>query len=299
MTKNLLPNFLGLGAAKAATVSARRYLQQHPDVFVAAGEPRFFSFEGQDLDPEHVVHQATITDRESYHRLFDEHAGEKAIGEVSPSYLFNPRAPENIKKHIPDAKMFAILRDPSERAYSHFVHMAQNDFEVTTDFAEALREPVVQVGKWKRDRMYLPFGFYHEQLSRYFELFPPEQIKIFLYEEVIRDNKAMMRELYRFVGVDDTFEPDTSLRYNPSGIPKSRFIEQFTSKPHPVKTFVRAFLPGPARRALHRTKMKIQRKNLEKGKLSPEMRQHLIGIYREDILKLQDLIGRDLSTWLK
>lgn len=295
----MMPNFLGLGAAKAGTTSVREYLNAHNQIYMAPGEPRFFSFEDQELDPHHVVHRTTITDLCAYQKLFDGVTDEKAIGDISPSYLFNPRAPERIKHHVPDAKLFVILRNPVDRAFSHFVHMIKAGLEPETDFAKAIDNPLVKVGNWQRTRYYIQFGFYHDQISRYFQLFSREQIRVYLFEDLKNDPGALMHDLFVLLGVDDRFSPDSSRVFNPSGVPRSRLVHSLLFKPNVLKQLLKFALPAAALNRLKGTAYQFQQYNLRRLDFPEETRAHLTDIYREDILNLQQLIQRDLSMWLE
>jgi hypothetical protein len=96
--------------------------------------------------------------------------------------------------------------------------------------------------------------------------------------------------------VDDNFIPDTSTKYNVTGIPKNKFLHELLSKQNFLKTSVKAIMPQGLRRKLA---MNLKNANLVKPEFSLEIRKQLIEIYREDILKLQNLIQRDLSSWLQ
>lgn len=295
----MMPNFLGLGAAKAGTTSIRYYLKEHPGIFVASGEPRFFSFEGEKLDPRHVVHKSTITDLASYQELFSEVNGETAVGDISPSYLFNPRAPGRIKEYIPDAKMFALLRNPVDRAFSHFMHMVKSGHEPELNFRKALAESEVKVGQWNRTRYYIPFGFYHQQLQRYYALFDRDQLRVYLFDDLIESPLELVQDLYRFLAVDDSFVPDVEHRLNPSGIPRNRTLQNMISRQTGIKNVIRSLIPKKYDRGVSKFVHNIQKWNLRKEAIPQEMRYMLLDIYREDILRLQCLIDRDLSKWLE
>ena len=105
-----------------------------------------------------------------------------------------------------------------------------------------------------------------------------------------------MRGDYRFLGVDASFEPDTSRWHNPSGVPKNRLLVSALKRPNPLKAAARTLLPRKARARLSSV---LQERNLsEAPPLDPQARRQMVGLYQEDVLKLQDLIGRDLSNWL-
>ena len=127
-----LPNFLIIGAAKGGTTSLYAYLQQHPQVFMSSPkEPTFFGNEGTDglfngpHDEDRGYHSRVITNFVDYSALFDRVTNEKAIGEASIYYVYLPEAPEQIRKYVPKAAMFAILRNPADRAYSAYLHVVR------------------------------------------------------------------------------------------------------------------------------------------------------------------------------
>ena len=302
-----MPNFLVIGARKAGTTSLYHYLKQHPEVFMSpVKEPKFFALEGKLPDyrgpgDRWVMTQTSanraVTDLDEYEALFDGASGEKAVGEASPAYLCNPVVPERIKAYVPEAKLIAVLRDPAERAYSAYMHQVRDGRE-TLPFAEALdAEEERTRANWAPGWRYTREGFYSENLARYYELFGRDRVKVGLYEDLVEDPAGLMRSFFRFLGVDDSYEPDTARRHNPSGVPKSRFVVSLLKRPNPLKSVLKPLLPGGLR---GRISEGLQRRNLsEAPPLEPEARGRLVELYREDILRLQDLIGRDLSAWLR
>lgn len=294
-----IPNFLIIGAAKAGTTSLYDYLNQHPQIYMSSiKEPRFFALEGDKLDfrgPAQGINRTSVTKWEQYCQLFQEVTTEKAIGEASTIYLSNPKAPDRIKHYLPEVKLIAILRDPAERAFSSYVHLVRDGYE-NLSFTEGLEAEATRIKEnWQPLWYYKERGFYYEQLQRYFTIFKPEQIKICLYEELAADSTAVIQQLTRFLGVDDTFTPDLT-RKNVSGIPKNKFLQNLFTKDNPIKSVVKPLLPKSLRQSVLEN---VTKSNLgAKPTLSPQMRQKLISIYREDILKLQELIQKDLSRWL-
>ena len=117
-----LPNFIVIGAAKCGTTSLVHYLAQHPQVFMSAEkEPRFFAPEFFTKYISGPIRKGTIRNEmevKEYEGLFDDVTTEKAIGEASTEYIFFPETPKRIKKLLPDVKLIAILRNPSDRAFS-------------------------------------------------------------------------------------------------------------------------------------------------------------------------------------
>src|SRR3989338_3833819 len=131
-----LPNFLIIGATKAGTTSIHNYLGQHPEIFVCPHkETNFFA-----QDSATCFLGDAINTREDYEREFEGVKNEKAIGETSPAYLAVPTAPERIHGLIPHAKLIAILRDPAERAYSHYLMRRRQKREFRSSFEQCLDE---------------------------------------------------------------------------------------------------------------------------------------------------------------
>ncbi|MEJ7842586.1 MAG: sulfotransferase [Rubrobacter sp.] len=298
-----LPNFLLIGAQKAGTTALYHYLGQHPQVYMSpVKEPHFFAYEGEELDyrgprDREILPRMVVTDLEAYRELFRGAAGEKALGEASAGYLYDPKAPGRIRRYAPDARLIAVLRDPAERAYSSFLHMVRDGREPLNDFEQALREEETRIrDNWSSIWHYKRAGFYVPQLTRYFEMFGRERVRVYLYEDLKEDPAGVVRDAFGHLGVDEGFVPDVSLRHNVSGVPKSRVLHGFLGSSHPVKSAIKPFVPEAARLRLVTL---MRNRNLSKpSPLSPEVRGRLVEEYREDVLRLQDLIQRDLSRWL-
>ena len=295
-----MPNFLIIGAAKAGTTSLYSYLAQHPQVYMSEQkEPRFFALEGEQPNYGGItqgINRGSISTLEDYQKLFEGVTDESAIGEASTIYLYSEKASERIQYHIPNAKLIAVLRNPADRAFSSYVHLVRDGFE-TLSFAEGLQaEQSRREENWQPLWFYQHRGFYYEQLKRYFERFDSGQIKVYLYEDLVKSTQTVAQDIYRFLGVDDSFVPDLT-RSNVSGIPKRRWLQNLFMKDNPLKSAVKPLLPKQIRKRISRD---VHRKNTgDKPTFPVEVRQQLVETYREDILKLQDLLNRDLSIWLK
>jgi hypothetical protein len=303
-----MPNFLIIGAQRSGTTSLYRYLGQNPEVYMSpVKEPRFFAFEGEEPDFQGPMRRdprtpqlgrpvGTVTELDAYRDLFRGVTDEAAVGEASPRYLSSERAPGRIRSHLPEAKLIAVLRDPVERAYSQFLMHRRNGTEPLADFGRALaaEERRMRDNWWIGD--YRRRGLYYVQLTRYYELFPPDRIRVYLYEDLKEDPVGMTQSIFRFLDVDDGFVPDTSRSFNVSAIPRSRALKTFTGQPSALKNALKPFLPERLRT---RMVTKLRNRNLAAPPpMLPSARKQLTDTYREDVLKLQDLIGRDLSGWL-
>jgi hypothetical protein len=301
-----MPNFLLIGAQRAGTTSVYRYLGQHPEIYMSPSkEPRFFAFEGQDPDFRGPFHRepgttsgrplGTVTQLEPYRALFAGVTGETAVGEASPQYLYSEKAPTRIRHHLPDAKLIALLRDPVERAYSHFLFARREGHEPLSDFVRALEaeEERIRANWWIGH--YRSMGYYHQQLSRYYELFEPDRIRVYLYDHLRQDPVGTAQDIFRFLGVDESFVPNTSLRHSVSGTPRSRAFHTLIARPNVLKRAIRPVLPEALRT---RAFVMLRDSNLRPPPPMPaEARAELTEAYREDTRELQRLIGRDLSGW--
>ncbi len=286
-----LPNFIIIGAKKAGTTSLYNYCDQHPDVYMSPlKEARFFMYD--ETNPEHrrkpnQVFPIRTTDQ--YQALFADARGQKIRGEASPGYLVSRVAPDKMHALIPNVKLAVSLRNPADRAYSNYLMRVRSGQEIW-----CLDNIVNEQAHW------LQTSFYYENIKRYFDLFSHEQIHVILYDDLRRDGVYVARDLYKFLGVDEQFLPDVSFHYNVSGIPKTKLLHRIYSRlyqNHPrFKIIVKKFLPQKVRR----TVTKIRQSNLKKPpSLPPALRNELVRYYKEDVLRLQELIQRDLSGWLQ
>ncbi len=296
-----MPNFLIIGAAKSGTTALHEYLQQHPQVYMTPNkETNFFAFEGEVIDfngpGDNGVKNFSITDLETYQAEFEQVTNELALGEACPSYLYLPKAAPKIKKYIPNTRLIVILRNPVERAYANFLHLVRDNREPHSDFISALKDETTRIeNNWEWFWHYIQVGYYGSQLQRYYEMFSPSQIKVYLYEDFKTKPVALIQDICRFLEIDNTFVPDMSYRPNRSGVPRNRTIHSFVMKPNLLKDLFKPLLPNIFRQNI---KNQVKYNNLEKPPISQSARQYLIKLYREDIIQCQNLINRDLSPWL-
>lgn len=295
-----LPNFFVIGAAKSGTTSLYHYLSQHPDVYMSPNkEPHWFSrvqvVPGQGSHP--------VTSEEEYLRLFAGRSRESAAGEASPSYIWDARAPYRIGEVVPQARIIAILRHPVERAYSHYL-MNVRDEKENLSFMEALRRDSEEGTKaWSVSRLYIDLGFYAEQLRRYYDVFDGGRIRVFLYEDLRRDPRAVLESMLKFLEVDPGYAASihterrsnkySTLRQGPiKSVFQSRLFKSRTSSALRAR-----LMPNPQLRA------RIRESLFFKGDSKPAMEAHavrfLMDLYRPDIQALQDLLNRDLGHWLR
>jgi len=193
------PDFLIIGASRSGTTATFHYLRNHPDVFLADGkELHFFDLEwdrGWDW----------------YEGRFDGAGDRSAIGEATPSYMYDPVAVERIGSHLPHVKLIAVLRDPVERAYSHYWLNRSRDREPLS-FADAIRaEPDRLTTDDKKVRLWYSYadqGWYLEQLQRVARWFPRDRILVLLFEDLCADPLGFFVAMTAFLDVDSSVVPD-------------------------------------------------------------------------------------------
>lgn len=295
------PNFFVIGAGKSGTTSLYHYLKQHPQIFMSpVKEPKYFAFASKELNftgpgDQRVVPQTTTT-IEAYLDLFKDAGDEPIIGEASTVYLNTGETARRMAEQVPHARLVAVLRHPADRAYSAYMHLRRDGYESLETFAAALDAEPQRIREGYYYHWHLRTrGYYGRQLQAYYEQFPRNQIKVYLFEDFFDQPYRVLADIFQYLGVNDSFRPDISARHNQSGIPRNQSVQNFLTKPHPLKEWVKRFIPE---RIGHRMISVMQRGVVATPGLAPEIRARLTEEFREDILLLQDLIQRDLSHWL-
>jgi len=295
-----MPNFLVIGAPKAGTTTLNDALSQHPQIYMSpVKEAGFFWAYNQPIDflaPGALnLRNRVVTDLKTYQELFKHVAGQKAIGESSVRYLASPQSPGLIRQFIPSARLIVSLRHPADRAFSEFGHQLRDGIEPCKSFAEAIeQERRGERDHWMACR-YLHLGFYARSLKRYLEYFDRAQLHISLLEDLQSGPDDLMRNLFRFLEVEDTFTPDLSHKHNVSGVIRNPALRFVWTRSKEIRAGLRRFLPPQFRHAA--SEWIIQ--DLVKLPFPADLRSELTEYYRQDILQLQDLIQRDLSHWLQ
>ncbi|MBT8401327.1 MAG: sulfotransferase [Rhodothermia bacterium] len=297
-----LPSFLIIGAHKGGTTSFFNYIGGHPDVFIPrVKEPRFFALENDPLDyrgPQDPAARCEYTTWEQYRTLFDCSDAFRASGEASTLYLYSDDAATRIARYLPDVRIIAMLRNPAERAYSNFVYARRDGREPLESFEEALAEESNRIAlRWGPLWHYRSKGFYGKQLQRYFSLFPESQIRVYLFEEFRKDPVAVTQDAYEFLGVDPTFVPNTSVRFNRSGQVRNLKLQRWLSSESILRSSIKKLIPS---RWAHKMRNAVDSLNLaDSDPLDASVRRSLMDGYADDIALLEKLLGRDLSLWLE
>jgi hypothetical protein len=309
MTKKheLIPDFLVIGAGKSGTTSLYKYLRQHPEIFMpVVKEPNFYGYENKTAgdfgaDLEEIAHfNKSVTGLASYLDLFKNAAPHQVKGEISNAYMYHDQAPARIKHYNPQMKLIAILRQPAGRLYSRYLHLARENRLPTPNFSDCKDKNSIW---WRRNDL-IKEGFYFKNLSRYYELFPAQNIKIYLYEELNNNVDQVLKDIFKFLNVNPEFAPDPTIRYNQSGIVKNQFLNKIYGQKGLITSGVKAVFPTSVVKNLkdmsflEKIVNNLRAKNLDKPKPDPAIWNWLThDVYGADLRNLEGLIGRDLSRW--
>jgi len=280
------PNLFIVGAPKAGTTSLYEYLKNIPGIYMSPiKEPNYFSI---NMIPNNDPVLKPIRNKKKYLGLFENVVDEKIIGEASPHYLFDSKVPYLIQNVSPHAKIFINLRDPIERLFSHFLMHIRFGILSSTLYEELQRE-LRSKGDNYRNRLLLNFSLYSENVQRYFDVFGKNQVKIIIFEEFIRDPKRTMGEILKFLDLSQNLDDFKGEVYHPFSLargPAAQFIlKSFTGK-------ITNRMVSPSTKKFLKEKFLIKKQS--KPIMEQQDREFLTNFYRDDVKKLQTMLGRKL-----
>jgi hypothetical protein len=290
-----MPTFIIGGAPKCGTTALWGMLNEHPEVFMSQiKEPRFFtrarSF-GEGIvrpGPERpIVYERGL---DWYQALFDATASIR--GEASTLYLGAPDAAELIHRHIPDARLVFLLRDPAARLYSHYWQDHKSGIDL---------EPfeLMMSKETPEFRFYALLSAYRVLLARYLATFPRHQVLVLLHDDLRHDPQPTFRKVCRFIGADPTFVPRTlDQAYNPHSTPRSRGLARLSVRLQHAKGTQR--LPPGLRRSLGRLRGWLGQVNARPANYPPlprHLRARLVERFEVDTTFVEELLGVELPHW--
>ena len=296
----MMPTFILLGAPRSGTTSVYHYLRQHPAIVMSfIKETQFFTYLASRTLADPVVTNVPWPARSlnEYQALFEAREGVKAVGEATPMYMYVPGVPGQIKALVPDVRLFCILRNPVERAYSGYLKNIREGVEDRT-FEQAIRDELS--GKStivQSQNYYVRTGLYYGHLLRFLEHFDRGRFCIYFYDDLLRSPREFMHTMFTDLGIDPDFLPDTSIRFNRGGIPPIKKDPRMNAW-KPLILRVRRLLPPRHNLSLYRFQMWMQEKILKVPPMSRATGDFLRDLYVDDIRQLQQLTGRDLAGWL-
>ena len=295
-------DFIGIGAGRSGTTWIVNVLSEHPQICCPRlGKLNYFA----STRPYNLESEYDKKGIKGYFELFKYCKKDKTKGDFSSYYMINPKVVHIIKKHLPNVKIWACLREPVERAYSDWLAFKKFKIKENEEFETAFFKE--QKGLYPPGDGYRHRGFYYEQLKPYFDLFPKENIKIILHEDILRNPVKTAREFYKFLGVDSNYVPK-NLNERPAKSTETRFkflrqmINFLAETSHKLEgsSFGKYIFWIKRKTGISDLFNKINDFNVkesEKSKIDSDIKKRLKKIYNDDIEKLEKLIGRDLSLW--
>jgi Sulfotransferase family len=312
-----IPDFFIVGHAKCGTTALYTMLKRHQQIFMCTPkEPWFFARENpqrQSYRNRSIAYTGEKKETlDEYLSLFAGAAPDQRVGEASSSYLWSKTAPARIAAMRPDARIIAIFREPAAFLRSlHLQHVSSHD-ESEKDFRKAIalegarREDrkIPRHADWPQVLIYTDRVKYVEQLRRYHSLFAPEQILTLIYEDFRADNQGTVRQVLRFLDVDET-HPIKQVERNPTVTVRSVHFDGFRRSLRKGRT--------PALKALREVGKALTTKQLRERFYWPVVRDlvfveappadtefmlELRHRFKPEVEALGDYLGRDLvSLW--
>lgn len=291
-----LPDFFNAGVSRSGSTSLYYALKQHPQIYFSPIKEPFF-FNGRYFN-NHNLHESAIGTIENYIQLFSG-ARDEIIGEATTTYLYSYESTIANMKRIygskyKDIKIIVMLRNPVDRAFSQY-KLFVRDAREPLDFEEAIKADVIE--KRRKEHMgydYIGHGMYYKQVKAFIDNFP--NVRVFIYENFRTDNMGVIKEIFQFLKVDDSFAPKMEIRYNVSGRVRIQWLYDYVFfKKSILKDLLKPFIPYEWEM---RIRYRFIEKNTRQWDMSPDTKKKLVSIYEDDIYKLQGLLKKDLSFWL-
>ena len=273
------PDFLVIGAKRCGTSWLDKQLRKHPDIYLPQKRKEIQFFD--------LYYERGWDWYQSFFPVEQEVNSSGCIGEVTPNYIYVPKVPELIYKHLPNCKLILMLRNPVDRLYSQYGFKIRNE-AYTGTFQEYLQQSEVP---FKR-------GFYGSQVERYLQYFDPEQLLVLVFEEVMKQPRTELMKIFEFLSLDPSkFDfDDVGKKINHSY--RVRFAKSLAL----ANSFVKWLRQNDLDWIYNLGYSMGIRKELfgvkeELRKIEPDIRRELLLMYENDIHLLERLAGRDFSVW--
>jgi Sulfotransferase domain len=287
-------DFMIIGAQKSGTTSLHKYLERHPRLYMLPEkEIPFFT------NPEYCA-----KGWQWYSDLFfNEAPQDKLWGKSTPAYMTSLDVPRRIFEEMPHVKLIALLRNPIERAYSHYKMMVKREME-SRPFLEVVDDKL-KAETIERERLFPPgtedvgyvaMGEYSLILEEYFKVFPREQLLVLFTDDLKRNPAEVLKRVMRFLGLDEDFSPaNLGKHYHVGGTRRRIPLAEADLAKHPLFRKFLSFLPVrlqfPFERRFLFWYMIWNTKPDPENAVPPEARKRLARFYREDVQKLSQLLG--------
>ena len=219
----ILPDFLVIGVGRGGTTSCFHYLSQHPSIIGSAYDDIGFFDQNFHLG---LNWYRSMFPTKFLKKKIAKKFGKCLTYDVTPAYIRKPWAARRIKELFPEIKLIALLRNPVDKAYSHYNSKMQVEGDTKTTFEEMIEEDIKMIEKFENtnsiiddeyfrnyiEKSPLGRGLYAQQLKIWFELFDPKQLLILTSEELSTETNKTMNKIFQFLDLPDYEIPDTAKR---------------------------------------------------------------------------------------
>lgn len=263
------PTYIIAGAMRCGTTALNSYLRAHPDIAVSSSkEVHFF-----DSNWERGL--------DWYLEQFPDSDDALAVGEATPNYMFRPHALDRLAATLPDVKLVVMLRNPADRAYSHYWHDRTRG-KTDGEFGDVVARELA--GEDIGPAAYIDRGRYRWQIEEILKRFPAAALHVQAFEDMKSDPGRVYGEICGFIGVDPSFRPERL------GAPVNAYTEFRSLR---VRDWARR-LPKKAQNVVARLN---RREAAGYPPMNPSVRDKLNAEFAAANAGLSELVGRDLPRW--
>lgn len=288
-------DFIGIGAPKCGTTWVSECLAEHPQVAFAPEKELYFF-----CDPLLRRYVKSGFDHyakgvEWYHTLFPARTpATRVTGEYCPSYMYDTRSCERIRQYRADVKLLVTLRKPVEMIYSWYWY---NRNSLLSNLPETFEE-FIKIDFLRQ------IGRYHQFLKPYFEAFPRQHIHVILHDDIKADSPGVLRNLFAFLGIDETFVPEkTGASVNVATQVRFKSVQNAGNAVYKLAKAtpgVRAIIASKGfEKFVQNTYRKVNKAPFKYPPMSDAMKTDLLTYYEDDVTALEKLFSRDLAGWKK
>jgi hypothetical protein len=280
-----------VGAQKAGTTSLHDILYQHPEVFLPINKEAHFFDEDE---------KYALGFKWYYENFFSDRKNEKICGSCTPEYMYFDKVPKRIFESCGrEVKLIFLLRNPVDRAYSHYLMSKRRCLEELS-FEAALKEENSRIKTGylnKSNFSYGTRGFYFSQIKRYLEYFPKKNMMFIRFEDDFVNNRAKtVEEILQFLDLKQ-IDLDVNIKSNEARSSRIKAIQRFIYKPNVIKSFFSFFVNQQMKSKIRLMIYDKVMRPEKKSNINIELKNSLIRSYLEDITELEKLIGKSLSSW--
>lgn len=300
------PNFFFIGGMRCGSTSLNLMLEQHPQIYMSPiKEPYYYVAEvfrrldepsPEDMDFLKAFEKSgKYRTDQAYQSLFQDVGDAKVVGESS-HYIYHPKTAAEISKHRLDARILVCLRNPVDRLFSEYLLVLRTGAE-TGHFSDYVaRYATGYLSGDIPEKSAVPKlnkGLQAELLIPWITQFGRDRVKLVLFDDVNQATDKTMMGIFRWLDIDETFTVQ-KVHAQKGGASKVKWVtDAMTSKSGILKQ-LKSLIPKS-------TKVKIQSlvlsKSLERPEMEAETQEFLAQFYRDDVEKLSNIVGADLSAW--